>query len=505
MTAASFARGLLVRDVRVVALSDPAPPGLVDVRIVDGVVVEIGPDLAADGLPELDGAGGFALPGLWDHHVHSAQAAAQRVRPDLGPARGPQEAVDLVAAHLATLDDPEVAVVAWGHRSALWSQPPTVAALDAVSGAHPVVAVSGDGHNGWLNSRALRLLGLPPRTGPMDEDEWFPVFARLGELPGVTDAAEAGVAGLLADAHAMGVVGVVDLEFDGAFTRWPERVAAGLDTMRVRAAVYPDRLDEVIAAGLRSGDPLGGLVTMGPLKIISDGSLNTRTAFCCEPYCDAAGLDFPRGKEGFTTAQVSDLMGRAHAAGLTVALHAIGDAAVGQALDAYEATGARGTIEHAQLVTWPDVERMARTSVAASVQPAHLLDDRDVSDVCWADRTERSFPLRALHDAGVELRLGSDAPVAALDPWLAMAAAVHRSGDDRGPWHPEQSLTTAEALAASTDGRGTLAVGAVGDVVVLADDPLRYAGGPDAARHLRSLGDGGVRATVVDGRLVFSA
>ena len=79
-------------------------------------------------------------------------------------------------------------------------------------------------------------------------------------------------------------------------------------------------------------------------------------------------------------------------------------------------------------------------------------------------------------DAGVTLALGSDAPVSPLDPWLAIAAAVHRSADDRDPWHPEQALTAREALAASTDGQGTLGVGSRGDIVLLDADPL--AGGP---------------------------
>jgi predicted amidohydrolase YtcJ len=107
--------------------------------------------------------------------------------------------------------------------------------------------------------------------------------------------------------------------------------------------------------------------------------------------------------------------------------------------------------------------------------------------------------LRLLLAAGVRLAFGSDAPVAPLDPWLAMAAAVHRSGDDREPWNPAQALTAAEAWAASTGGGGdTLTVGRPGDVVLLDDDPLRPM--PDSratAAHLRSIR---VAATIVGGR-----
>ncbi len=106
---------------------------------------------------------------------------------------------------------------------------------------------------------------------------------------------------------------------------------------------------------------------------------------------------------------------------LTVAIHAIGDAAADQALSAFEATGARGSIEHAQLIRREDAKRMAAAGMIASVQPAHLLDDRDLTERLWPDKCERCFALRWLLDEGVTLAMGSDAPVAALDPWLAMA------------------------------------------------------------------------------------
>ena len=118
---------------------------------------------------------------------------------------------------------------------------------------------------------------------------------------------------------------------------------------------------------------------------------------------------------------------------------------------------------------------MAALGVTASVQPAHLLDDRDVSERLWPGRGDRSFALRWMLDDGVRLAMGSDAPVARLDPWLAMAAAVHRTVDDREAWYPEQSITPREALAASTDGWGTVAEGHPADLALLDTDPLAHA------------------------------
>jgi hypothetical protein len=259
----------------------------------------------------------------------------------------------------------------------------------------------------------------------------------------------------------------------------------------------------VLDAQVRTGDLVGrtdGLVRMGPLKIISDGSLNTRTAWCCEPYADAASLQHPRGAPNLDGAELRDLLAAGHAAGLEVALHAIGDAAVGQALRAFAETGAVGGVEHAQLVAPADLQRWAALPVRASVQPAHLLDDRDVTEQCWPDRTDRTFTLRSFLDHGIEVVLGSDAPVARLDPWLAMAAAVHRGPLDGESWHPEQALTPREALAASVDGR-RVHVGDPADVVLLDADPLGRPG-MTSAEQAALLTGLQVSATVLDGEVV---
>jgi predicted amidohydrolase YtcJ len=153
-------------------------------------------------------------------------------------------------------------------------------------------------------------------------------------------------------------------------------------------------------------------------------------------------------------------------------VHAIGDLAVTLALDALETVGSRGSIEHAQLLTVPDVERFARLGVVASVQPEHAMDDRDIADRYWAGRTDRAFPFAALERAGAAMVLGSDAPVAPLDPWVSMAAAVGRDRDGREPWHPEQRMSALAAWRGSTDGRVSVTVGDVADLVLVPTDPL---------------------------------
>lgn len=512
---------LLVRDVRIVALDapDPSRPAAaepVDVLVRDGLITAVGPStrdlVEARGIPVLDGAGRYAVPGLWDMHVHMLQWGLSQTRLDTSGTRGPQEVVDRVADRLAGgLDTPTGVLVGFGHRTGSWAERPTVAALDAVSGEVPVALISGDAHHGWLNSAALRLVGGPMVPGVVAEGAWFPLYDRLQRLQGAEEEAEYGVAKVVADAHARGIVGIVDLEFGQPWLQWRARTAGETPAMRARTAVYPEGLETVIAAGVRTGDPIratDGLVTMGPLKIITDGSLNTRTAWCCQPYADAGEHDLPYGAPNLPADELVELLQRAHDAGLEAALHAIGDAAVSTVLDAFATTGARGSVEHAQLVDLADLPRWAHLPVRASVQPAHLLDDREVSEQCWPEHSHRTFVLRSLLDAGIELSLGSDAPVSPLDPWLAMAAAVHRGHAGQESWHPEQQITAREALAASVDGQ-RVRPGARGDLALLDADPFVGGGGAgslveegaaaEAADRLRSMN---VSATVLDGDLL---
>ncbi len=453
---------VLIRNARVVPVTTPAPAVPVDVLIADGRVAEIGPRLDPSGRRETyDAEGRWLIPGLWDQHVHAGQWARTTTRLDLGAAGSPEEALAAVAERLR--ERPGEPVVGAGHRAGTWPRPVTVAELDAVAGPTPVVLINSDFHHAWMSTAALDLLGLPRRATVVRETEWYAASPRLDALKAEA-ATPAAYARMLRSAARLGVVGLVDFEFGVHHDDWAQRWDAGCDLLRVRCATY----DLDAFRGGRTGDEIRPGLTLGSLKIISDGSLGSRTAWCCDPYADTGA----HGAPNLTAADLEAALARAHAQGVTVATHAIGDRAVGIALDAYARTGAGGSIEHAQLIQREHAVRMAELGLIASVQPAHLLDDRDVADRVWPDAGERSFAFGWLRDAGVTLALGSDAPVAPLDPWLAIAAAVHRSGDEREPWHPAQALTVREALAASVDGQPTVGVGSRADLVLLDRDPL---------------------------------
>lgn len=493
----------LLRDVHVVEVLPGTGHGSapVDVRVRDGVVAEIGCGLDRPvGLPVYDGRGRWLIPGLWDQHTHLGQWTMTTSRLDLAAAGSVADVQGAVAERLRR-DRETPILVGWGHRSAVWSEPPTVAALDLVTGVHPVVLISGDGHHAWVNSAGLSLLGLPQREGMVEEYEWFEAYPRLTGLLGPSLTGPDAYQQMFASAAAQGVVGLVDLEFEELPAAWATRSAAGAIRQRVRVGTYAGTLDTYLGLGLSRGSVLPGAdprVTMGSLKIISDGSLNTRTAWCCAPYVDRP--DGGVGAPNLSADELHDLLTRATEGGLDVATHAIGDRAVSEVLDAYEATGARGSVEHAQLMKREDVPRLAALGLRASVQPHHLIDDRGVTDVCWSDRADRCFMFRTMLDAGVDVVLGSDAPVAPLDPWLAIAGAVHRAAGDDDPWHPQESITAQEALAASVDGLGTVHEGMPADLALLHADPLDASGSSrEQAARLRAMT---VAATWVGGEAI---
>jgi predicted amidohydrolase YtcJ len=460
-----------------------------DVLVVADRVTGIGSiDARGDVSEVIDLDGRFVLPGLWDRHVHFEQWAMATARLDLSGAESAAAAVRIVSESVAGhAPTPGTSMFGFGFRAALWPMPPDREMLDGVTGDIPVVLISADLHSAWLNSAALRGFGHAEHpTGLLREEDAMEV---IGESRNVGDTVmDEWCEAASRAAAARGVVGIVDMERPWSLAAWKRRIAGGNRRLRVAASVWRERLDEAIAQSLRIGQVVpgtNGLLTAGPFKVITDGSLNTRTAYCHDAYAAPGDGGDERGVSLVPLDELSGLMRRATDAGLECAVHAIGDAANASALEAFARTGARGSVEHAQLLDDADVQRFAQLRVIASVQPEHLLDDRDVIDRYWADRATRAFPFRSLLDAGAVLTFGSDAPVAPLDPWLAIAAAVHRSRDERPSWHPEQEITMHEALAASmAPGRGDrrLRMGDAADLIVLDGDP--FAADPAALRSM---------------------
>ncbi len=423
----------------------------VDVRLAEGRVAAIEP---AGSLPRGELHGGTLLPGLVDAHAHLLQWASARQRVSLADATS--------AAHAATLLAARAPAGEWAYGAnvhmGLWPDSPHKTVLDAALPDRPAVLFSNDLHSVWLNSAALRLVDRDHETGVFVEDECMALTARLPAPPvavsdrWVLEATDA--------AAARGVTAIADYEYGDTVTDWTRRSAGRAPSTRIRCVIAKFMLDTAIERGHRTGERLGDLLSVGPLKVFLDGSLNTLTAHCHDaPGVLLEPLD-----------ALLPVLRRAVAHGISPALHAIGDHANTIALDAFAALGVGGRIEHAQLLQPADLPRFAELGVVAGVQPAHAPDDRDVADRHWAGRTSRAFAYRSLWTAGARLEFGSDAPVAPLDPWDAIASAVTRTDDHRAAWHPEQALPLEAALAASTGGRTTVEVGDVADLVLVGRD-----------------------------------
>jgi predicted amidohydrolase YtcJ len=430
-------------------------------------------DIELPGQGDYDLEGRWVLPGLWDHHVHFGQWAMAARRLDLSGATSAAHAASLVGDALVdTPPEPGVVFLASGFRDGLWPDAPSPELLEF--GDIPVALLSGDVHTLWTNRAALRMLGQPAEDWWLREQPAFDLTRRISAVS--TEVLDRWALDAARAAAGRGVTGIIDFEMEDGPGSWARRFAAGFSGLRVRAAVYPHTTE---LPAIESP-----LYEVGPYKLFTDGSLNTRTAWC---YDDYPGT----GDAGLATYEPGGLLAAARAAvarGLAPAIHAIGDRAVTEALDVFEQLGVPGSIEHVQLIRDADLPRFATLGIRASVQPEHAMDDRDVAEHYWHGRTGRAFAYRALLDAGAELSLGSDAPVAPLDPWITMAAAVTRTRDGRTPWHPEQAITPPEALAASTHD-------IPGDLVIVDADPLV----PDNLRGMP------VHATMVAGSWTHGA
>ncbi len=269
-------------------------------------------------------------------------------------------------------------------------------------------------------------------------------------------------------------------------------------TLRVWQWIPHASIDEVATLGLRSrfGSPF---LKLGALKAFMDGTLGSETAL----LLDGGGVRITSREE------LEELIRRGAEAGFPVAVHAIGDRANRDALDAFEATrdvwqplGLRQRIEHAQCLAPDDVPRFAALGVAASVQFVHATSDREIAERIWADRIERAYLFRSLVDSGAVVVNGSDAPVEELDPLTGIRAGVLRTTDERPAWRPQEAVTLEQALQATCVApawlshderrRGRLLPGYLADLVVLSRDPFEDLDGCE------------VVATMVGGRWVHN-
>ncbi|HEX5689298.1 MAG TPA: amidohydrolase [Roseiflexaceae bacterium] len=529
---------------------DPTQPRVQAIAVRDGRVIAAGSEgkvqAAVGGRAEgINLRGRAVVPALTDAHVHLVMHGLTRREIRLEGIDDLDVALKSIAAGAQHL--PEGAWVrggGWDH--SLWGgRWPTAAMLDALIPDRPVALMRKDGHSAWVNSRAMQLAGIDDSTpdppgGAIQREKKRATGILLetaidlvrNHMPAATDEERlAAVRDATAEAHGYGMVGVHVPP--GLRPGDATQILSDLQRLRERGQLQLrclvhlglDELDSALRLGLRSG--LGDhWLRIGGVKMFSDGSLGSETAEMLSHYEGRRHL----GSQTMTTEELNDAVRRAIAGGISVTIHAIGDAANRRVLDAIELAQLEvaeqrqalndteevvphprpnipNRIEHCQILHPKDIPRFAELGVVASMQPIHATADMDTADRLWGERCAHAYAWRSLKDSGAILAFGSDAPVESLNPWLSIHAAVTRQRPGNIPpegWYPEQRLTVEEALWGFTVGaaiaagtareQGTLMPGMLADLAVLSADPFKI--NPSDLHAIRS------ELTMLDGEIV---
>jgi len=534
---------------------DAAHPRAQAVAVAGNRILAVGNDadirlLLRPGGEVVDLRGQAVIPGLIDAHVHFGWFCIDvyQHRVDLDGVPTKAEALARVA-EAVRVTPPGQWIQGSGWSKNIWPADltaafcsdegafPTAADLDIVAPGHPVALEDKSHHATWANSRAMEIAGISAAT----EDPPGGQILRdgLGQPTGIfletagplvhqaipQPTLDTGVAALrqgIAYAHRLGLTGFHDPGHP--------MVLAALQVLRsqaelgLRALVHipVDGLGSATTMGIRSG--LGDeYVRIGGVKIFADGALGPRTAHMLTPYETGNTAEAVLRNTGIPTLaadELRDLVHRAHQAGLSVTVHAIGDAANRAALDAIDASrltlhtlrpALPDRIEHVQLLHPDDLPRLAQLGVVASMQPIHATSDMDMAERHWGRRCDLAYAWRSVLETGARLAFGSDCPVETLDPLAGIHAAVTRRRVDGRPgadgWVPAQRLTIAQAVHAYTLGaayasgeariKGSLTPGKLADLAVLSHDIFDI----DPMEIL----DTRVKMTVFDGRIVHRA
>lgn len=449
--------------------------------------------------------GKTVIPGLTDAHIHWLWTARALQEVDVFEVPDKAIAIQRVADRMGKINAGEW-ITGRGWAQDFWADSsfPTAADLDAVAPGVPVYLGAKSGHAAWVNSAALKACGITastpdPAGGQIQRDA-------LGEPTGILfetamelvnsripSPALDTLADYMQDAQklalAAGLTGVHD--FDGPECLRVLQLLRERGTLGIRALknINKEWLPAALETGLRWGFG-DDWIRIGGLKIFADGALGPRTAYMIEPYegePDNYGISVTDKEE------MLELVSKASAAGLPSTIHAIGDRAVHDVLDVFEAVrreeAGRGEaphtrrhrIEHVQIIHPDDAHRLAELDVIASMQPLHATSDYVSSERYWGERSQWAYNIRLQLDKGAKIALGSDSPVEPFEPLKSMYAAVtrRRSNGEPGPegWYPQLRLsmdetlrgyTTGPAYAAGMEDRlGKLAPGYLADLVVL--------------------------------------
>jgi predicted amidohydrolase YtcJ len=499
----------------------PGRPPATAVAIEGDVITSVGTDAGVrssigTGTRVIDARGGTIMPAFNDAHVHFLMASRSLDELDLFGAETQAEVERRIHVYADASHSAWLTGRGWFY-AAFPGGMPSLELLDQLVPDRPAYLESFDAHTAWVNSRAREFSGLGPGPGVLKEAAMLDVMRNLPPRTAEMDIAALRAGMRVAASH--GITSVQEAG-DGLHQLPLYDALRGRDqlTMRVRLAFdmvaglaageWERRLEEYQELSRsRDTDPW---ISTGILKAFADGVVESRTAALLEPYEGSS----ERGAPLWSPDELARAVHTADARGWQVEVHAIGDAAIRSALEAFAGCDARRRhrIEHIEAPAASDIARFAQLGVIASMQPQHAEPVNNLLEI-WApnlgsERAARGWPWASILRSGGRLAFGTDWPVVPLDPAASLHVAVNRQtlrGAPPGGWLPNERLSLADAVAAWTSGaayaehmeqrKGKLEVGMLADIAVLDRDLATT-----PASEIASIK---VEATAVGGHLVY--
>ena len=424
----------------------------------------------------IDGQGKTLLPGLIDAHGHVLYLGLESVQIQLTGTTSLGQAQQIIRAY-AQMNPQRAWLLGSGWNQVIWNlgRFPTAQELDAAIADRPAALDRIDGHAKWLNTKALHAAGITkdtkdPSGGRIERDSAGNPSGILVDnamnlveavIPQPTDAERmAALRAAMTHMNSVGLTGVGDAGVSAKdIASYKSLADHGQLSVRVYAMIADTGEDFIL---LSKGGPLLGYgndrLTVRSVKLFADGALGSRGAALLAPYSDKPEL---HGLLFLSDADMQHKIETALKAGYQVNIHAIGDAANHQVLDAFEAAyrtaggrQLRNRIEHAQVVALPDIPRFKQLDLIASMQPTHATSDMNMAEArIGPERLKGAYAWRTFLDQGTVIAGGSDFPVESDNPFFGLHAAVTRTDHANQPpggWHPEQAMTLLEAFRAFT-------------------------------------------------------
>ncbi|WP_448661830.1 amidohydrolase [Sphingomonas sp. CJ20] len=454
---------------------------------------------------KIDMGGKTLVPGMIDGHGHFMGLGQQLLMLDLSDTTSLDAALAKIKAYADANPTKWVLGGGWNQEKWKLGRFPTAAELDRAVSDRPVWLERVDGHAGWANSRALNLAGITPSTkepngGRIERDaKGVPQGVLVdGAMALLTKAIpnptprERNSAFLAAQERLLSLGITTTADMGTSVEDWlTYRRMGDIDLLKVRILGYAGGVEAALTIAGQGPTPwlYGDRLRMGGIKLYADGALGSRGAWLKADYADAPGQ---KGLGFLADDQLLNMMIRGAMDNFQIAVHAIGDRANSQVLDAIEVLSdtykgdRRWRIEHAQIVDPKDLPRFGKFGTIASMQPVHQTSDRTMAEArLGAERLKGAYAWRSMLQNGAKLAFGSDYPVESPDPWAGWATAFTRmdaEGQPFGGWRPEEVLTREQAWAGFTTGAayagfadekvGRLAPGLQADFLILDRDPL---------------------------------